>query len=128
MLVLIIYGKTIRKKITLYRLRKSHEKFLENYKALVQNIQGEKAKTRAEEALNYWKRYMEKMEKIPYTRLTTKEVALYTADSNFINTLKNVDRNIYGKYNQEEIKRSLNNLEGVADNKYNDKVEEVNNK
>lgn len=124
--VLLIFGKQILRKIKLYRLRKAHEKFLEQYDRFVGNLKATDSKNTAEKSLNFWKRYMEKLEKIPYTKLTTKEVKLYHDDGDFQSALRNIDKNIYGKYNLEEVFSDLSYLKTYADYQYQRKVEEVN--
>lgn len=127
-LVLIFYGKEIRKKIILYRLRKTHEKFVATYEDMIHKISGPEAKHHSEHALNYWKKYMEKIEKIPYTKLTTKEITAFNNDYNFHSTLKSIDKNIYGRFNPLDINAGLVELKEVANIKYEEKVEEVKNK
>lgn len=126
--VLLTFGKQIRRKIALYRMRKAHEKFVAQYEQNLAKLQATAAKDSAEESLNFWKKYMEKLEKIPYTKLTTKEVAQYHKNLDFQNTLRNMDKNIYGRFKVKEAYNDLENLKTFADERYLAKTEEVNTK
>src|SRR5690606_13973067 len=106
-IVLVIYGDQIKKKIKLYRLRKQHEKFLSTYGNLINQSNGADPRSKAEKTLNYWKSYMEKLEKIPFSKLTTKEVSMLIENEKLVSTLKIMDRNIYGRHNPEEIQDNL---------------------
>ena len=125
--VLLIYGDQIKRKIKLYKLRKRHEKFLSTFGTLINQSNGANPKSKAETSLNYWKSYMEKLEKIPFSKLTTKEVSQLIEDKNLLFTLKIMDRNIYGRHNSEEIQENLKSLEEIANKRYEEKVEEVKN-
>lgn len=125
--VLVIYGDQIKRKIKLYRLRKQHEKFLSTYGSFINQSNGTDPGSKAEKTLNYWKSYMEKLEKIPFSKLTTKEVSRLIEDKNLVSTLKIMDRNIYGRHNSEEIQENLRSLEDIANKRYEEKVEEVKN-
>ena len=123
--VLLIFGKQIKRKYKLYRMRKAHEKFLDQYDQYSEKLKATGEKEIAEVHLNFWKRYMEKLEKIPYTTLTTKEVAQYHQDPDFQKTLKNMDKNIYGRFKAEEANADLAHLKTFAQERYTEKVEEV---
>lgn len=128
-IVLLIFGDRIKKKIKLYKLRSRHEKFVAEYKKLIEHHNGNSiSKDSTEYGLNFWKSYMEKLESVPFTKLTTKEVSqYYLEDNNLQYVLKNMDRNIYGRHNPEEAKINLRSLEEIAKERYAEKVKEVEN-
>lgn len=123
--VLLIFGKQIKKKITLYRMRKAHEKFVAQYEQNLVKLQQSATKNSAEESLNFWKKYMERLDKIPYTKLTTKEVGQYYPHNDFQKSLRNMDKNIYGRFKVEETYTNLENLKTFANERYLAKTEEV---
>ncbi len=126
--VLLIFGKQIRRGIALYRLRKAHEKFIKQYDANISELESTGTKVSAEANFNFWKRYMEKLERIPYTKLTTKELSVYHKDTGLQTALRNMDKNIYGRFKKEEAYNDLVNLKVFAQERYQVKAEEVKSK
>src|SRR5690606_14555284 len=94
--VLLLFGGQIRRQYKMYRLKKAHMKFISTYEQLIAHQNGKDAKSATEHSLNFWKVYMEKLDKIPFTKLTTKEVGQFVKDEAVLSTLKLMDRNIYG--------------------------------
>src|SRR5690606_14071673 len=109
----------------MYRLRKAHSKFLSAYERLITHSNGKDPKSATEHSLNFWKVYMEKLDKIPFTKLTTKEVSQFIKDESLLSTLKTMDRNIYGRHNQEDVRANLLLLKEIANRRYEEKIEEV---
>lgn len=122
--VLLIFGKQIRKKIKLYRLQRSHQRFLEKFMLLINDLKNKPSSTQTEKTLSFWKKYMEKLENQPYTKFTTKEIALYSQDQQLKDTLRSIDRSIYGGY-QAGAEDNFNELKTITDGRYKIKIEEV---
>lgn len=125
MAVLLIFGKQIRQRIALYRLKKAHEKFIKQYDANILEVEKSGTKVSAEATFNFWKRYMERLERIPYTKLTTKELSSYHRSTELQNAMRNMDKNIYGRFKKEEAYHDLLNLKEFAQERYEAKAEEV---
>ncbi len=123
--VLLLFGGQIKRQYKMYRLRKAHSKFLSAYERLITHSNGKDPKSATEHSLNFWKVYMEKLDKIPFTKLTTKEVSQFIKDESLLSTLKTMDRNIYGRHNQEDVRANLLLLKEIANRRYEEKIEEV---
>lgn len=123
--VLLLFGGQIKRQYKMYRLKKAHSKFLATYEKLITHQNGKEPKTATEHSLNFWKVYMEKLDKIPFTKLTTKEVSQFIKEENLLKTLKTMDRNIYGRHNSEEVRANLLLLKEIANQRYAEKIEEV---
>ena len=95
LIVLLVWGKRIRKRIKLYRLNKQLIKFRAQFEIEIDQLNTDISKLKIESVLKFWKSYMEKLERIPYTKLTTKEIVLIQESSSLDETLKSIDRNIY---------------------------------
>ncbi|MEQ8809318.1 MAG: hypothetical protein RIE59_09650 [Imperialibacter sp.] len=121
----LVFGKTVRKKITLYRMRKKYEKFSNSYTEQLRAIRSESDIRDAEITLILWKTYLESLEKIPYTKLTTKEILKGEESPKLQTALKSVDRSIYGRINDKELFKQFEVLEDICLDKYKKKVEEV---
>lgn len=121
-LVWIFFGKRIARYFRVKRLRRMHADFVRNYNAMIAQLQSASG-NQAEGALSAWKKYMERLESHPYTKLTTKETALIIRDEELTNNLKEIDRAIYS-----ERPAQINFFEGLrafADQRFNKKLEEV---
>jgi hypothetical protein len=121
----LIFGKTVRKKIALYRMKKKYEKFSGSYTEQLRAIRSENDIRDAEVALILWKTYLESLEKIPYTKLTTKEILKGEDNVKLQTALRSIDRAIYGRISDKELSRQFEALEDICLDKYKKKVEEV---
>jgi len=120
------FGKQVRKKIRLYRMKKAYLKFNQAYDGVFGELRkGDKSKT--ERLLSLWKRYLEKLENRPYTKLTSKEIANLSDAKSFSKALKTIDQAIYGKLDSDQILKNFENLGDVTAQRYNKKVMEVKN-
>lgn len=123
--ILLIFGKQIRRSIALYRLRKAQERFIKQFDAHISEMEAGGTKVVAEDAFIFWKRYMEKLERVPYTKLTTKELSSYHKSTELQSAMRNMDKNIYGRFKKEEAYNDLLNLKTFAQDRYQAKAEEV---
>lgn len=123
--VLLMFGGQIKRQYKIYRLKRAHKKFLSTYEHLIEHQNGKDPKSTTEHSFNFWKVYMEKLDKIPFTRLTTKEVSQYLDNKEVLSTFKTMDRNIYGRHNQDEVRANLLLLKDIANQRYAEKIEEV---
>lgn len=125
--VFLVWGKTIRKKIQLYRLRKALEKFQKEFDERVQDMEQVDSITEIEQLLKMWKAYMEKLEGFPYTSLTTKEIRKIQQSNSLDETLKAIDRNIYSGQTTASLQNDFEFLRDYAIDKYSYKVTEIKN-
>lgn len=123
--VILIFGKQIRKKISLYRLKKRHEKFLSVFNDMLSRTQNRKED--AESLLLIWKKYMEKLENAPFTKLTTKEIVRIQPDDSLKLNLKNIDKGIYGHENIKNLASSFTELKNYAFERLNVKMNLIKN-
>ncbi|WPP48137.1 hypothetical protein [Catalinimonas niigatensis] len=126
-LVYVIFGKQIRKRWQLYRLKKNQKKFQEQFSQALDALRKSPNKRRSESTLILWKQYMERLDRLPYTKLTTKEIVSSPAGEPLLNDLKAIDRGIYGKYANGELIRHFEHLEQHTNNRFKQKIEEIKN-
>ncbi len=126
-IVLIVYGKTIRKKIQLYRLKKKLEKFNISFDEEISGLNDDPTKEKIEHVLKFWKTYMEGLEKVPFTKLTTKEIALLHENSSLEETLKSIDRNIYSPIKVNALQNDFEFLKDYSLDRYNHVTEVIRN-
>ena len=68
---------------------------------------------------------MEKLETLPYRKLTTREISLIINEESLIRSLRSVDKAIYAKAGIEEVKQELEQLRGYSERKFEEKLEEI---
>ncbi|OEK03660.1 hypothetical protein BFP97_20000 [Roseivirga sp. 4D4] len=126
-IVLIVWGKAIQKKIKLYRLNKQLIKFKEQFDLEIDELMTDTTKIKIESVLKFWKGYMEKLEKVPYTKLTTKEIVLVQQSSSLEETLKSIDKNIYSPIEVSALQNDFEFLKDYSEDRYNHVTEEIKN-
>lgn len=122
-LVAVFFGKEIRRRIKLYRLRRAHVKFLERFKALQDD--GLESSEKAEHLLAFWKAYLERLEGMPYTKLTTKEIVTLEQNQEFNEILRSIDSNIYGKYKSAVVHDLVPKLKSFGIDRFTRKIDEL---
>tara|TARA_Y100000114_G_scaffold156119_1_gene182218 strand:+ start:10521 stop:11414 length:894 start_codon:yes stop_codon:yes gene_type:complete len=127
LVVLIVWGKEIRKRIRLYRLKKKLEKFQIEFDREIEAISSETNKTKIESLLKFWKTYMESLEQVPFTKLTTKEIVKIQQNSSLEETLKSIDRNIYSPIAVSALQNDFEFLKDYSIDRYNHITEEIKN-
>lgn len=125
--VFIVWGKTIKKRIQLYQLKKALEKFQKDFDERVQYLEQVNGTLEIEQLLKMWKAYMEKLEGFPYTSLTTKEIRKIQQSNSLDETLKAIDRNIYSGQTTSTLQNDFEFLRDYAIDKYTYKVTEIKN-
>ena len=122
-IVWIFFGKKIVKYMKARRLKRNHHKFLERYDSILRQLNSTFSSITTESALSTWKKYMEQLETLPYTKLTTKETLSLVHDEALARNLSMLDRSIYG--HDTSVIEPLENLKGYADKRFTKKLEEL---
>jgi hypothetical protein len=122
-IVWIFFGKRIAKHYRAKRLARKHSEFVKAYEGIVRELQTSFSSNSAEHALSFWKKYMERLERYPFTKLTTRETLLLTKDETLANNLRQIDRAIYA--DQPTALKPFEQLRAFADQRFNKKLDEV---
>jgi Sec-independent protein translocase protein TatA len=122
-IIWVLFGKKIRKHFKVKKMLKAHRRFLEVYDQQVENIQKAFSSTQTEDALVHWKKYMEQLESMPYTKLTTRETVRIENNEALGQNLHSIDGAIYG--HNTRVVEALENLKQFADQRFGKKIEEV---
>ncbi|MDF9800535.1 hypothetical protein OKW21_005798 [Catalinimonas alkaloidigena] len=126
-LVYVIFGKQIRRQWKLYQLKKNQKKFQEQFAKALEALRKSPNKRRSESTLLVWKQYMERLDQMPYTKLTTKEIVNSPAGEPLQQDLKAIDRSIYGRHANGELIRYFEHLEQHTNHRFKQKIEEIKN-
>lgn len=123
-LVWIVFGKRIKAFFRKRRLSKNHEAFLTKFTSTVSQLSSDFSSKKAETTALLWKNYMEKLNEVPYTKFTSREIINKEKDEPLGNALHLIDRMIYGgsSYSAE----SFDTLRSFANNQFNQKLKEIN--
>lgn len=121
--VWLVFGKKIKRYFKLKRLRKNHEKFLSEYTLSMDEIKSTPSTLAAEQSVGIWKKYMEQLERKPYTTLTTRETINILHNDTLKQNLQAIDRVIYG--HQHASEKPFESLRDFANDQFQQKVKEV---
>lgn len=130
-LVLVIlyftFGKSIQKKVLLYRLRRIHKRFIEPFVKSIQDLEPADDYLKLERLLTTWKEYMERLNKKPYTKLTSKEINVILSDKELAKALQKIDVAIYGSISDFSITNSFDYLRRISEDTFVHRVQEIKN-
>ena len=121
-IVFLVFGKTMKKQIVLFRIRRKHNKFIKKFDQLLSQEQIE-----VEPTLALWKGYVEWLTKQPYTKLTTTDISSLVDDEPLMDALHAIDRVIYANVSNEEVQVPFTTLRAFAIEAFMNKNEEVKN-
>ena len=125
LVVLLVFGKKIRRSFLLKRMANSHERFLRELSDQIELLKNNGTPDLAESALGVWKNYQEKIEKQPFTKLTSKEMVTYDFAKELKNPLREIDRCVYGKLQSNTVYQDFQHLEGFSENRYNHHIDRI---
>ena len=92
LIIYLLFGEKIRRQWQLRRLRKNHEQFREKFARQLEQLRQSPDKEQLEQTLVLWKRYMERLERAPYTKMTTKEIVKLPEEQTLKDDLRAIDR------------------------------------
>ncbi|MFY0591222.1 hypothetical protein [Roseivirga sp.] len=127
LVILVLWGKELKKRIKLYRLSKQLAKFKEEFDLEIEQLNADTSKLKIESVLKFWKGYMEKLERIPYTKLTTKELVEIQENGSLEETLKSIDKNIYSPIEVTALQNDFEFLKDYSEDRYNHVTEGIKN-
>ena len=108
-------------------MRRNHKKFVKKFYFKLGAFKENRAGLEPEELLSDWKKYMEKLEKEPYTKLTTKELIGLHADQRLKENLRSVDRYIYGSIKDKPLHENFEKLLEYSIERYEVRLNELKN-
>lgn len=125
--LLLIFGKRILRYFKLRKLRKEYESFNAQFTELVRSLRQSPLAEPAEKALTIWKKYQQRLDKLPFSSYTTKDILALDYTQELTNPLQSIDRLVYGKRASDKVYQDFEQLEDFAQHQYSKKVEEIKN-
>ncbi|MFN0050366.1 MAG: hypothetical protein ACKVOU_14680 [Cytophagales bacterium] len=126
-IVFVFFRKKIIARYKSFLMRKDYEAYQKNFSKLQLEYESLHSTTTLELLLSVWKKYLQKLEKEPYTTLTTKEISKVFDYNQLSSSLQNFDRAIYGGYINENLSNSIAILLETATLRYHQKQKEQQN-
>jgi hypothetical protein len=124
-ILLLIFGKRIIKWIKLRRLKTQYEQFSEVFNSYITKLKVDPEPELAERALVFWKNYQQRLDKVSFSVMTTKEILSHDFTKELDKPLKSIDRVVYGKRVQENVFQDFQQIDEFTQDRYSKKVEEI---
>ena len=81
--------------------------------------------SKVEHIVAVWKKYLERLENFPYSKLTTKEILTIDQNRHFKETLKSLDRNIYDRLDAIHLVELFDNLQEFGQQRFMQRLERI---
>lgn len=94
----LVFGKRIKKYFMLRRMKRQYHGFLQRFRESINRMGSNAPSPVAEDALLLWKKYMEDLERYPFTKSTSREILKRFSHNGLSQALRSIDRGIYGGY------------------------------
>ncbi len=120
-----IFGGQIIRTYRLFQFRTRHAIFLQDFGRLSNRIVSRKALADIERALAVWKKHLEQIENKPYTSYTSKEISQLLRNNALLESLKTIDKAVYGQDVSDTIEQDLTVLRNISIERYELKQEQM---
>ncbi|MEM6844809.1 MAG: LapA family protein [Bacteroidota bacterium] len=125
LVVFLVFGEKIRKRWQLRRLQKEYRRFQEQFTRQLQQLDQSPDQEQSEQTLVLWKRYMERLERAPYTKMTTKEIIRRPDKQTLSDDLRAIDRSIYGQHLNGELIGHFEHLKQHTQHRYEQRYRDI---
>lgn len=120
-----LFGGRIIRTYRLFQFRTRHAIFLQEFGRLANRIISRKAVADIERALAVWKKHLEQIENKPYTSYTSKEISQLLRNNALLESLKTIDKAVYGQDVAGNIEQDLAVLRNISIERYELKQEQM---
>ena len=127
-IIALFFGKQLMKAWKAYRMKRTHRKFIEQFFYLMRDVSGNNPNNTPEHVLAVWKRYLERLEKKPISKLTTKEILVLHNNGQLRDNLRLIDRSIYGGEKGNDLFAGFDYLMKFSIEIYEQKIKEIKNR
>lgn len=115
---LLLFGKKIQRYWKLRKLRKEYALFSDRLTAYIRELRMAPEEGVAEKAITDWKAFLEKLESQPYSKLTTREIMSLEHTAELRDSLRNIDKCVYGKMKNEALYKDFEAVEDFTQHRY----------
>jgi hypothetical protein len=117
----VLFGEKIIRNIKVKGLQKKYNQFVKDFNTQVDKLNKSFTPELAEQTATVWKRYMEGLTEIPYTKYTTQELKGKFVKREIGDTLSAIDRMVYGRIKPESLD-SFDHLKSEAEDFFKKKI------
>lgn len=126
-IVALFFGKQLATAWKIYRMKRTHKKFIERFFNLMRDVSSNNPNKSPEHVLAVWKIYMERLEKKPISKLTTKEILVLHNNGQLKDNLRLIDRCIYADEKGSDLFASFDYLMKFSIEVYKQNITEIKN-
>lgn len=112
--IYILFGALLRQRWRRFVLARQHRRFLADYNQIMRTLGPESTGETTNQLIVNWKKYLEDLEKKPYSSLTSREIADRIGDDRLADALRETDRMIYGGSFTDQSPLAMRVLREVA--------------
>lgn len=123
----IFFGRRLLRNFRLYQFNLVNGRFLKEYDRLFTRLRIKQSPEDIEKILTVWKKHLEYIENEPFSTYTSKEIQKRIPSQDLAQSLKNIDRAIYGKELSEQILKDLDTLYMFSSHHFDRKQKELQN-
>jgi len=123
----LFLGRNLTKRYRLYQYTSRQQKFIKDFNRLTMRIRIKQSVEDIEKAVTIWKNHLEFLENRPYSTYTSKEIRQQIPNNDLAESLKYIDRAIYGKEMTDQVEKSLNTLRDFSVFRFDKKQKELQN-
>jgi hypothetical protein len=127
LILYFLFGKTVKRRYNLFKVRSDHVSFEKNYNKLQKEFDKEKGPFTIEQALSIWKAYLARLENKPINTYTSTEIIHLYDKEELKNGLTIIDRAIYGGVISDEAAKALVILKRFSNRQYHIRKREIQN-
>ena len=117
-IMFLLLRRPIRRWWKLRHIKRRHKRFRSEFEIPLQSLEKAYHVSDLQLALFLWKKYLEKLEKKPYQNMSTTEICALASNNSLSSYLVPLDAALYGSRNTEECLKHLEQLLGIADDRY----------
>lgn len=122
-IIWIVFGKKIKNWFIARRLTRRHQEFIRTFDDRIQKHKETISAGSIESAVIVWKKYLEQMMDVPFTKMTTRETLYHFPEYHLEEPMSAIDRGIYGY--AEDVSQQLQLLRQSAEGEFTKRLKEV---
>ena len=123
----VFFGKPLTKRYRLFLVRRTHVIFLRQFQRLEREYKKNGSITVIEDAVSVWKNYLSRLEDKPINTYTTTEISVLFNKEELKESLKTIDRTVYGGFITNEAETALSYLKKFSNKRFQKRKKEINN-
>lgn len=122
---ILLFGKKILLAFKLRKLKKEYLKFSDYLSEQIRQLKVSPQPKTAEQTMTEWKKYFEKLESKPYSKLTSREILQLNTTEELREPLTKIDRFVYGGQGSDALYKEFQSIEDFTQYRYGKIVEEL---